>query len=170
MGFVLILGGARAGKSGFAERLASASGLPVTLIATAAALDSEMVERIERHRALRPQAWSTVEEPLDLSRAMTVVADPCFLIVDCLTLWVSNLLHAARGSEEIGVLAVAAAQQLAARRGAVVSNEVGLGIVPANELARTFRDSLGRVNTVFADCAERSMLMVAGRVVELDAP
>ena len=170
MGFVLVLGGARAGKSDFAQRLALASGLPVTLIATAAALDAEMAERIERHRALRPQAWSTVEEQLDLSGAMAVVADPCFLIVDCLTLWVSNLLHAGRGAEEIGVLAVAAAQQLAARGGAVVSNEVGLGIVPANEMARTFRDALGRVNTVFADCAERSVLMVAGRVVELSPP
>jgi adenosyl cobinamide kinase/adenosyl cobinamide phosphate guanylyltransferase len=170
MGFVLVLGGARAGKSDFAQRLASASGLPVTLIATAAALDSEMAERIERHRALRPPEWSTVEEQLDLSGAMTAAGDPSFLIVDCLTLWVSNLLHAGRGSEEIGLLARAAAQQLAARRGAVVSNEVGLGIVPANELARNFRDTLGRVNTVFADCAARSVLMVAGRVVELGAP
>ena len=170
MGFVLVLGGARAGKSDFAQRLALASGLPVTLIATAAALDSEMAERIERHRVLRPPLWSTVEEQLDLSGAMAAAGDSSFLIVDCLTLWVSNLLHAGLGSEEIGVLARAAAQQLEAHRGAVVSNEVGLGIVPANELARTFRDTLGRVNTLFADCAERSVLMVAGRGVELSAP
>src|SRR5207248_10804498 len=91
MCLLLVLGGARAGKSDFAQRLALASGLRVTLIATAAALDSEMAERIERHRALRPPLWSTVEEQLDLSGAMGAAGDSSFLIVDCLTLWVSNL-------------------------------------------------------------------------------
>lgn len=167
MGFVLILGGARAGKSAYAERLAVESRLPVTFIATAAAGDAEMAARIERHRARRPQEWTTVEEPLDLSGAISAASLDSYVVVDCLTLWVSNLLHEGREADDIHALAEAAARELAGRRSAVVTNEVGLGIVPANELARSFRDVLGRVNAVCAGCAERSVLMVAGRLVEL---
>ena len=167
MGFVLILGGARAGKSDFAQRLAIASGMPVTVIATASADDPEMAERIQRHRLSRPLEWATVEERFELPAAIAATADGAFVIVDCLTLWVSNLLLAGRGADAIHAQAESAARELAVRRGAVVTNEVGLGIVPANELARTFRDVLGSVNAVFARCAQRSVFMVAGRVLEL---
>jgi adenosyl cobinamide kinase/adenosyl cobinamide phosphate guanylyltransferase len=167
MGFVLILGGARSGKSDLAGRLGRDSAGPVTFIATATGGDAEMEERIRRHRNLRPPLWSTVEEAVELQAAIQAVPEDSFVIVDCLTLWVSNLLGLGRSQDEIRGLAEAAARALAQRRGAVVTNEVGLGIVPANELARTFRDVLGAVNAVFADCAERSVLMVAGRALEL---
>jgi adenosylcobyric acid synthase len=167
MGFVFILGGARSGKSDLAYRLARESGRAVTCIATATGDDAEMAARIERHRTARPEAWSTVEEPLELKAAIQQADDGSFLVVDCLTLWASNLLGAGRDPEEICAIASAVAAELAHRDAVVVSNEVGLGIVPANELARTFRDTLGRVNVVFAERAERSVLLVAGRALEL---
>jgi len=167
MGFVFILGGARSGKSDLAYRLGRESGRAVTCIATATAEDAEMAARIERHRMARPQAWSTVEEPLDLKAAVQATAGDSFLIIDCLTLWVSNLLGAGRDGEEICTLASAVAAELSQREGVAVSNEVGLGIVPASELARSFRDTLGRVNVAFAERAERSLLLVAGRALEL---
>ena len=167
MGYVLVLGGARSGKSDRAVRLAVESGLPVTFIATATALDAEMTERISRHRGIRPHDWATIEEPLDLSGAIDGVATDRFLVVDCLTLWVSNLLGAGHDRQDVLASAERAASSLAGRQGAVVSNEVGLGIVPANELARTFRDVLGAVNAAFAGCASRSIFMVAGRALEL---
>ena len=167
MGFVLVLGGARSGKSDLAHRLGVESRMPVTFIATATADDSEMDERIRRHRELRPPRWETVEAPLELQTAIHDAPQGDFVIVDCLTLWVSNLLGDGRGPDDIRALAGVAASELAGRRGVVVTNEVGLGIVPANELARTFRDVLGSVNATFADRAERSLLMVAGRTLEL---
>lgn len=169
MGFVLILGGARSGKSDLAHRLGVDSGMPVTFIATATGDDVEMDERIRRHRSARPPRWSTVEEPIELERSIQAAPEGDFLIVDCLTLWVSNLLGAGREPDAIRALASCAAHEVARRRGVVVTNEVGLGIVPANDLARTFRDVLGAVNAIFADCAERSLLMVAGRSLELRA-
>jgi len=167
MGFVLLLGGARSGKSERAARLAVESGGGVTLIATATAGDDEMTERISRHRSARPSGWSTVEAPLDLLAAVAATPPDHFVLVDCLTLWVSNLLSAGTSPDEILERADKVAAELAARRGVVVSNEVGLGIVPANTLARTFRDVLGGVNAAFARCAERSVLMVAGRTLDL---
>ncbi|HEY0831071.1 MAG TPA: bifunctional adenosylcobinamide kinase/adenosylcobinamide-phosphate guanylyltransferase [Candidatus Dormibacteraeota bacterium] len=167
MGFVLLLGGARSGKSDRACRLGEDSGLPVTFIATATAGDREMEARIGNHRDSRPSGWSTVEEPLELTAAIQAAPPDDFVIVDCLTLWVSNLLGAGRLPDEIASAAERAAREVANRRGVVVSNEVGLGIVPGNELARTFRDVLGSVNAIFAACAERSVLMVAGRALEL---
>ncbi|TMD25467.1 MAG: bifunctional adenosylcobinamide kinase/adenosylcobinamide-phosphate guanylyltransferase [Chloroflexi bacterium] len=162
MGFVLVLGGARSGKSAFANRLGLQSGRAVTFIATATAEDEEMMERIARHRAER-----TVEAPLELRDAIAARPADDFLIVDCLTLWVSNLLGASRLPDDIRDSCDAAAEEMATRDGVVVTNEVGLGIVPANPLARTFRDTLGRVNAAFAMRAERSLLMVAGRSLEL---
>lgn len=167
MGFVLLLGGARSGKSALAARLAVESGLPVTVIATATAGDEEMAERIRRHRASRPASWKTVEEPVDLLRAVRSVETGDFLVVDCLTLWVTNLLGAGRDEAEFDRLVEPVVRELSGRRGVVVSNEVGMGIVPVNELARSFRDVLGFVNTRFASGAERAVLMVAGRAVEL---
>ena len=169
MGFTLILGGARSGKSDLALRLGVQSERPVTFIATATAGDEEMAERIARHRSARPGGWSTVEAPADLCSAVGAVPRGDFVIVDCLTLWVSNLLEAGRPAEEVRALGEETARAMSRRDGVVVSNEVGLGIVPANELARTFRDVLGAVNATFAQCSERAFLMVAGRALELEA-
>ena len=170
MGFLLLLGGARSGKSSLAYRLASESGRGVTCVATATAEDAEMAERIARHREERSAAWTTVEEPLDLVGAVRSADREHFLVLDCLTLWVSNLLGAGRSPDEVASVAAEASRELSQRRGVVVTNEVGLGIVPANELARTFRDVLGVVNATFAEQAERSLLMVAGRALELASP
>jgi adenosyl cobinamide kinase/adenosyl cobinamide phosphate guanylyltransferase len=168
MGFVLLLGGARSGKSALATRLALESTLPVTVIATATAGDEEMAGRIRAHRDARPSAWKTIEEPIDLLGAIRSCAAGEFLVVDCLTLWVTNLLLAGHVPAEFGPLCDPIVRELGGRRGVVVTNEVGMGIVPANELARQFRDVLGFVNTRFAEGAERAVLMVAGRAVELE--
>jgi len=167
MGFILLLGGARSGKSALSVSLALESKLPVTVIATATAGDEEMAGRIRRHRETRPAGWKTVEEPIDLVGAIRASAAGDFLVVDCLTLWVTNLLGAGNDAADFDRLADPVVRELSQRRGVVVSNEVGMGIVPANELARNFRDVLGFVNTRFAERAERALLMVAGRAVEL---
>lgn len=167
MGFVLLLGGARSGKSALAMRLALESKLPVTVIATATAGDAEMADRIRRHRDSRPRAWTTVEEPIDLLGAIRACAPGDFLVVDCLTLWVTNLLGSGRHVADFAGLADPIVRELSGRRCVVVTNEVGMGIVPVNELARRFRDVLGFINTRFAEGAERAVLMVAGRGVEL---
>jgi adenosylcobyric acid synthase len=167
MGFVLLLGGARSGKSALAVGMAIESGRPVTVIATATAGDEEMAERIQRHRSSRPASWKTVEEPVDLLGAIQWAGADDFLVIDCLTLWVTNLLGAGHGEGEFEGLIEPVVRELGGRRGVVVSNEVGMGIVPANELARRFRDVLGFVNTRFASGAERAVLMVAGRALEL---
>lgn len=167
MGFVFVLGGARSGKSELARRLGMESARPVTFIATATPGDADMAERIERHRQSRPAQWTTIEEPLDLCAAVSGAAERDFVIVDCLTLWTANLLGAGRAPAEVTDLAEDAARAISRRDGVVVSNEVGLGVVPANELARTFRDVLGTVNRIFASSSERSLLMVAGRALEL---
>lgn len=169
MPFVLLLGGARGGKSALAQEIALRSGGPVTAIATAQSRDAEMAARIARHQAVRPAAWVTVEEPLDLLGAVRAATASHFLLLDCLTLWVSNLIETGSGQEEILARAgeVATALSNRAAGAVVVSNEVGFGIVPANELARTFRDTVGSVNAVFAAHADRAALLVAGRIHEL---
>ena len=167
MAFVFLLGGARSGKSATAARLAADSGAPVVFIATAEPRDDEMAARIRRHRADRPATWRTIEAPLDLQAAVTTTSPGDFLVLDCLTLWVSNLLERGQDAAEISVAAEHLAQEMARRRGVVVSNEVGLGIVPVNELARIYRDVLGTVNAIFATVAERAVLMVAGRPLDL---
>jgi adenosyl cobinamide kinase/adenosyl cobinamide phosphate guanylyltransferase len=170
MGYVLLLGGARSGKSSFACRLAEDSGRPVTFFATATAEDTEMAKRIEQHRAARPAGWRTVEEPRALLAAITSCEPEQFVVVDCLTLWVANLQGAGASPEEIDRQATALAVALASREGVVVSNEVGLGIVPANAMAREYRDILGTVNAEFAARAQRAILLVAGRALDLVAP
>jgi adenosyl cobinamide kinase/adenosyl cobinamide phosphate guanylyltransferase len=164
---VLLLGGARSGKSDAAVRLAAESGASVMFIATAEAGDAEMAERIERHRAQRPTAWTVVEAPLDLASAVASAPQADYVIVDCLTLWVSNLLGHGQAAGEVLAEARRVADKLRDRSSVVVSNEVGLGIVPANELARLFRDTLGSVNEIFASAASRTLLMVAGRALPL---
>ena len=167
MAMTLLLGGAASGKSRSAATLAARTGSSVTVIATAEALDDEMTARIARHRRERPEGWSVIEEPLDLIGAVERARGAT--IVDCLTLWVSNLLGSDLGDEEIADRAAAAAKACAARPEPtiVISNEVGSGIVPMNPLARQYRDVLGRVNATFADEADVVALMVAGRAIRL---
>ncbi len=169
MGFVLLLGGARSGKSALALEIARRAGRPVTFIATAEAGDSEMAARIARHREHRPGAWATVEEPVALLDRVLAVPASDLLIVDCLTLWVSNLVTQGIDGGRIVAEAGAVASALAARAAGavVVSNEVGLGIVPVSALARSYRDTLGTVNAAFTEHADRAALMVAGRPLEL---
>ena len=161
----LVLGGARSGKSRFALEL-QPSCTRVSFIATALAGDAEMVERIERHRAERPRHWRTVEEPCELVACLRdACADADAVIVDCLTVWVANLML--RGDADAHVLKQAdeLAALLALRSADVtlVSNEVGLGVHPATEDGRHFRDLLGMVNQRVAVAADRVVLMVAGQ-------
>jgi adenosylcobyric acid synthase len=150
-------------------RLAVDAGLPVTFIATALPGDQEMADRIRRHQEARPTAWKTVEAPLDLVVAIKAAVGGDFLVIDCLTLWVSNLLGEGAHAADIDAAADAMVKELHGRRCVVVSNEVGLGIVPVNELARSFRDVLGSVNARFAASADRALFMVAGRAIDLAA-
>ncbi len=158
-----ILGGARSGKSAFAQQQAIASSLGVFYLATAQAGDAEMVERIARHRAERPTDWGLVEEPLALAAALRAHAHPkrC-LLVDCLTLWLSNLLVA--GDDRLTMEIDALLDTLPTLPGHIllVSNEVGQGIVPANPLARRFRDEAGRLHQKIADRCDRAIFIMAG--------
>lgn len=157
----LVLGGARSGKSRHAEMLVRAAGGGVYL-ATAQALDAEMAARIARHRAERGRDWTTIEEPLELAAALERGAragQP--ILVDCLTLWLSNLMGAGRGVEAETARLLAALKVLPAPV-VFVSNEVGLGIVPDNALARAFRDEAGRLNQAVAAAADRVVFLAAG--------
>ena len=163
----LILGGARSGKSRLAQTLAQDSGLTPALIATAQALDEEMAARIARHRAERDARWVVVEEPLDLVEALAREASAARLVVvDCLTLWLSNLMHAGRDPAREGERLAAA---LAAPPGPVifVSNEVGLGLVPETALGRDFRDAQGRLNQTMAQSCARVQFVAAGLPITL---
>ena len=166
MSLTFLLGGARSGKSALAVELAERAGGPVTFIATATAGDEEMAARIAAHRAERPDAWTTVEEPLRLRAALDAAEGT--VVVDCLSLWVANLLEA--GAADIEEQAVEAAAVAGARRTIAVSNEVGLGVVPATPLGRLYRDVLGRVNAAWAEAAETTLLVVAGRALPLASP
>jgi adenosyl cobinamide kinase/adenosyl cobinamide phosphate guanylyltransferase len=168
----LLLGGARSGKSALAVRLAESWSGPVLFLATAEARDADMAGRIEQHRRERPAAWRTVEEPLEFVRALRDAPADAFVLLDCLSLWVANAMEAGWGEERIREAAQAAATLLSGRASpsVVISNEVGLGVVPATELGRTYRDVLGRVNAVFAEAAESAQLIVAGRALDLGAP
>ena len=167
MSMTLLLGGARSGKSALAVKIAREQAAPVEFIATAEALDNEMEERIAAHRAERPDGWRTMEAPEDLAAALRGATPGSCVIVDCLTLWVSNVF--ARGEAAVVTAAAEAAAAASTREGTtlVVSNEVGSGIVPVDADTRRWRDLLGRVNATFAERAERSFLVVAGRVVPL---
>jgi len=167
---ILILGGARSGKSAMAVRLAAGQGAPVVFLATAEAGDEEMAERIARHRRERPGGWRTIEEPLHLTEAIQAIGDDDCLVIDCLTLWTATALDRL-GAEEAEARAAAAARAASARAGltVAVTNEVGLGLVPDNPLGRTYRDLLGRVNAAWAAAADRAFLLVAGRALVLDS-
>jgi adenosylcobinamide kinase / adenosylcobinamide-phosphate guanylyltransferase len=166
MPVILITGGARSGKSRRAEGRARAfTGRPV-YIATAEALDGEMAERIANHRARRGNAWIEREVPLDLVRTLRETDGHGARLVDCLTLWLSNLLHSARDwSQEVKHLAEALPCQQSPV--VLVTNEVGLGIVPDNALARAYRDAAGIMNQAIAGVADEVEFVVAGLPIKL---
>ncbi len=164
---IFITGGARSGKSALAERLAQQQaddfGCGVTFIATAEAGDGEMRERIEEHRRRRPPAWETVEAPLNLPQAAATALDRGqVVLVDCLTLYLANLMQAGDGRVEAGLERLAAVAAAGDGRLIVVSNEVGMGIVPDNGAARRFRDLAGRANQRLAALADEVYMCVAG--------
>lgn len=171
----LVLGGARSGKSGYADRLAIESGKEVVYIATASAGDAEMATRIAHHRAGRPSEWTTVEEPLALGNQLLRWSSPDRLIlVDCLTLWLSNLLFS--GGEQypdVGEITLpalfheqqdmlASALTKCASDVVLVSNEVGMGIMPFGAISRCFVDEQGRLNQAMAALCDRAVFVAAG--------
>lgn len=169
MALSVLLGGARSGKSTLALRRALTYEGPVYFIATATAGDPEMAERIARHRRERPADWQTVEEPLALDAALGRAPAEALVVVDCLTLWVSNQLEQGLSDAEIERHAMSAARSAAGRSAPViaVSNEVGLGIVPAEAAVRHFRDIHGRVNSRWVANAAQASLVVAGALLPL---
>ena len=183
MGEVLfVTGGARSGKSRFAERLATQraeAGAPVVYLATMEPLDEELQLRVARHRADRPASWSTVEAPLAIVEALRGIDDHACVLLDCLSLWVSNRLmplgdppafEDVEGLEADLDAELASLLEVAAGRDGtliVVSNEVGAGVVPETPLGRVYRDLLGRANQRVAAGAARAWLLVAGRALEL---
>lgn len=159
---ILVLGGARSGKSGFAQKRAETFPNALTYVATAQAFDAEMTDRIARHRADRGPRWRTVECPLNLAQAIRETQNSdAVLLVDCLTLWISNLMMAEKD------IALASAELITALEAAVgtvvlVSNEVGQGIVPDNALARRFRDEAGWLHQAVAKVADEVWFVTAG--------
>lgn len=165
---IFVTGGARSGKSRFAERQAAQSGQAVTYLATAQAFDDEMTERIARHRSDRPADWITLEEPLNVTQAVLNAQTPV-LLLDCLSVWVNNVIFHNWTDEQIldatGELLTATRQRPGLT--ILVTNEVGLGIVPDNALARRYRDVLGWVNQRSAAASDEAWLLVSGLSVPL---
>ncbi|ARB28021.1 bifunctional adenosylcobinamide kinase/adenosylcobinamide-phosphate guanylyltransferase [Pseudomonas tolaasii] len=160
----LILGGARSGKSRLAEKLAGDSGLPVIYIATSQPLDGEMNARVALHRQRRPDAWGLIEEPVELARVLreNAAVDRC-LLVDCLTLWLTNLLML-EAAERLKLERDQLLETLASLPGEIifVSNETGLGVVPLGELTRRYVDEAGWLHQALAERCQRVVLTVAG--------
>lgn len=162
-GSVLVLGGARSGKSCFAEKLALNSGLEKHYLATGRAYDDEMRDRIAAHQVQRGEGWHTHEEPVALVEALRIADAPDrVILVDCLTLWVTNLMMEAE--DTIDTQSAALVTQVAAMKARLilVSNEVGLGIVPENRMARAFRDHAGRLHQQVAAVATEVYFVAAG--------
>jgi adenosylcobinamide kinase/adenosylcobinamide-phosphate guanylyltransferase len=163
MGHVLVLGGARSGKTGFAERLTMRSGQRPAYLATAEALDEEMRERVRTHKQQRGGAFATIEEPLDLSRALLEAARTHdAILVDCLTLWITNMIVANQNVAEAVDGLIATLGRITGARVILVSNEVGLGIVPDNAMARMFRDLAGSAHQRLAEICDDAYFIVAG--------
>jgi len=169
-GMTLILGGARSGKSTFAEKIALDAGKPVVFIATATAGDEEMARRIRNHRASRPDCWQTLEHPQNVGRSLS---EPMggVVIVDCITLLVSNVILSLPETTvddvvfekvKIEIEELIAAQARNGGQWLIISNEVGLGLVPPYPMGRVYRDALGWANQSLAGAARRVILMVAG--------
>jgi adenosylcobinamide kinase/adenosylcobinamide-phosphate guanylyltransferase len=161
-----VIGGARSGKSAHAERLIGELPAPWTYIATAQAFDDEMRERIALHQARRDERWRTVDAPLELAAALRTAGEGVPVLVDCLTLWLTNHMLA---EHDLDAECRRLEKVLAKPRGSwfVVSNEVGMGIVPDNQLARRFRDEAGRLNQRIAAIADSVILMVAGIAMQV---
>jgi len=162
---IFITGGARSGKSRLAERLAEGFGEPLCYIATGEARDGEMAERIDRHRQRRGSAWQTVEEPLQLVEAIREKDGRCrAILVDCITLWITNLLFHHDAVEPVFVEVRTLAELLPTLQTPLilVSNEVGMGIVPENALARSFRDLAGHTNQILAEAADEAYVTISG--------
>ena len=169
---VLILGGVRSGKSSYAQQLASDDGGRVLFLATSEAGDDEMKRRIAKHKSSRPASWATIEESLDIALALkSKAATADVIIIDCITVWLSNLLLRESGVTEDEALAEIDKLLNTYKRGRasyiIVSGEVGMGIVPEYPLGRIFRDYLGLANQRLAAKADRVVLMVAGIPVDV---
>jgi adenosyl cobinamide kinase/adenosyl cobinamide phosphate guanylyltransferase len=162
----LVLGGARSGKSRYAEALLMRAPPPWVYLATAEAFDAEMAARIASHRARRDPRWDTLEAPRDLPAQLAAQNGP--VLVDCLTLWLSNLMLADMSIEQETAALIAALDRPAPT--VLVANEVGLSIVPDNALARAFRDAAGALNQRLAALADRVVLTVAGLPMHLKGP
>ncbi len=163
MGHILVLGGARSGKTAFAERLATHSSNTPAYLATAEALDDEMLERVTAHQRSREGRFTTIEEPLELPQAIFAAAQAHdVILVDCITLWITNLLSMERDvADEVDTL-IETLENVETAQVILVSNEVGLGIVPDNALARTFRDLAGAAHQELAGICEHVYFVVAG--------
>ena len=172
-GHILVLGGARSGKTGFAERLAMRAGSKPAYLATAQALDAEMRDRVQSHKEQRQGRFATIEEPLELPQALFAAAQSHdVILVDCLTLWITNLLSMERDvADEVDTL-VEVLEAIETSKVVIVSNEVGLGIVPDNALARTFRDLTGAAHQELAGMCDHVYFVTAGLpvVVKGDPP
>jgi adenosylcobinamide kinase/adenosylcobinamide-phosphate guanylyltransferase len=165
---IVLVGGARSGKSALAVELGRAQAAPVTFVATATATDRDMEARIARHRAERPTGWRTIEEPLDLAGAIAATAPDACLILDCLSVWTGAAM--AQSDPDTVQAAAERVAPLAAQRPGLtiaVTNEVGMGVHPVSALGRDYRDVHGRVNAIWSKAADRSFLVVAGRLLEL---
>ena len=171
LGLIVLLGGARSGKSSLAVELATQSNKSVVFIATAQAHDEDMKNRIARHQAERP-GWKTIETPLDLTIALKDCPANSLVIIDCLTLWVSNLMLAGYSEAKIRTANTRTLAAIDKRAGTTiaVSNEVGLGIVPETSIGRDYRDGLGRINQQWVRASTKSLFLVAGRALELQKP
>ena len=167
-----LLGGARSGKSALAQRLVAATGAPTTVVVTAEPGDDEMMARIARHRVERDPSWCTVEAPRALLAACDAIDDESVVLIDCVSFWVANRVMDGDGEDAVADEARRLAAWAAARRAWVVavSNEVGAGVVPDNELARRFRDALGRANAALCAHATHAWYVAASRVVTLEPP
>jgi adenosylcobinamide kinase/adenosylcobinamide-phosphate guanylyltransferase len=171
---IFITGGARAGKSSYAQKLAAENGGKVLFVATAEAKDEDMRLRIEKHKKSRPSVWETLEAPVDVGKAISGKAgEYTVVIIDCITMLVSNVMLAADNEEsaesavinEVEALIKTMQSKLSAF--IVVSNEVGLGIVPDNEMSRNYRDLLGRANQLMAQHADEVYFVAAGIPVKI---
>lgn len=182
-GITLVTGGARAGKSALAERLAAMHGAEVLYVATAEALDDEMSARVAAHRAARPPSWRTLEASRDVAAALRTAARADAVLLDCLTVWTSNVILDVADADCISAATAALAERtmferledvLAWQKSSAlplvaVTNEVGLGVVPPTALGRLYRDVLGRVNQRVAAAAEEVYLVVAGLALPIKA-
>jgi adenosylcobinamide kinase/adenosylcobinamide-phosphate guanylyltransferase len=167
---ILITGGARSGKSRFAQKLAVEAGGKVLFVATAEAKDEAMSLRIEAHRESRPKDWKTLEAPLGISEIIGQhISEAKIVVIDCITMLVANILLQGRGEEAVFKEIEALITQMGRLEATfiLVTNEVGLGLVPDNELGRRYRDCLGKANQLLARHADEVYLMVAGIPVRL---